>query len=364
MILSKIGTLKKRFLVVENEENGKWNVFDLKNKSFLFDWCDFIEFNKVSDYLVVEQNKKNVIYHLEKGFVTRWFDYNISLYNPLGNIYVRLLSKLFDKEYFIASKLCDGKQFKKAFFKFDGTQVSDWFRNIKLIKVDDEDILYIAQFEDYSESLFSLERGKVMDIVGTFRYEEKFKNFVLGKKSFYLAIKDGIYVIVNRNNEVVIRAKYIDYILDEENNKNNDSIYIVKNEKNQKAIFYNGYLTEYYDFILPINPNLIFLAYHSKGKNKEIYLLDLKNKTSTNISVPLFNHIKNMFIYINTKEIESRFNGFHSACLRIKKYSFVVSTDTKSYCIDCNNTWWFYIRYGNSYFCPLCDINKLHAFVV
>jgi hypothetical protein len=364
MILSKIRTLKKRFLVVQNEENGKWNVFDLKNKSFLFDWCDFIESNKVSDYLIVEQNKKSAIYHLEKGFVTQWFDYDISLQNYLGNIYVRLLSKLFDKEYFIASKPYDGKQSKKAFFKFDGTQVSDWFYNVRLVKVDDEDILYIAQFEDYSESLFSLKKGKVMDIIGTFYYEEEFKKFALGKKDFYSSKKDDSYVIINKNNEIVIRAKYIECILKEKYNKNDDSIYIVINEKGKKAIFYNGYLTEYYDVILPISPNLIFLAYHSKRKHREIYLLDLKNKINTHISVPLFNHIKNMVICINTEKIKSYFRGFGNVCLGIEKYSFTFRTNTKSYCLNCNNTWWFYIKYGNSYFCPLCDINKLHAFII
>ena len=363
MIVSKIKTLKKRFLVVQNKENGKWNIFDLKNKSFLFDWCDFIEFNEVSDYLIVEQNKKNAIYHLKKGFVTQWFGYNISLQNYSGN-YVRLLSKLFDKEYFIASKLHDGRKIKKAFFKFDGTQITDWLYDIELIKVDDENILYIAEYENHKTSLFSLKKGKVMDIVGTFRYEEEFKNFVLGKRDFYLAIKDGVYVIVNRNNEIVMCAKYIDSILKEKYNKNNDSIYIIGNEKNQKAIFYNGYLTDYYDFILPISPNLIFLVYHSKGEDKEIYLLDLKNKTNTKISIPLFNRIKNMVIYINTGKIKRYFEGFHNFCLEIEINNLVFHVDTKSYCLNCNNTWWFYIEYGNSYLCPLCDVNKLHAFVI
>ena len=337
MTLSIIETLKERFLVVKDNKNKKWNVFDLVNKSFLLDWCNFIGFNEISDYLIIKQNKKSAIYHLEKGFVSQWFNYNISLENYSGNVYPNLLCKLFDKGYLIALRPRDREYFEEAFFNFDGKQVSDWFYDIRFIKVDNDDVLYVAVSKDNNESLFSLKKGKILDIVNSFYYSNEFFDFVLGRRNFYLAKESDNYLIINRNNEIVVRAKDINPILKEKYNKNNDSIYIVKNEKEQKAIFYNGYLTEYYDFILPISLNLIFLTYCYEGKNKKIYLLDLKNKTKIHFPILLFNDIEEMSIYLNIDMVKTYFEGFDTACSVMKRHKSVVDLWEEYLCLNCNN---------------------------
>ena len=351
-IIEKV--INGKYLIVENER--KKSIWDSENKNLLVDWYDNITY-VCDDYFIIRNANKEAIYQIGKGFISCWLDYSIVFKD-----YSEYFSELIKRNYLIAYKNVY-KSKERAFFKLDGTQVTDWFYYISIRELDEEDIYYYAERDNWSEgSVFSLKSGKVIN------YSPKNEVFPdLFKGKFFIKKDWDKYLLINKNGEVILTADYISSILKDKTIHKED-VYIAMLNKRKKVLFCDGYLTKAYDFIFPVSPNLIFLAYNSVKKDKKVYLLDLKNKTTNFILFLLSSksilHRNDMYLYINLNTIEKYFElpaYFYKKMEELCDYKY---GSYEIYCPNCDNTWWLCVKHGNSCFCPLCEVNKLFAFLV
>ena len=346
-------SIKGKYLIVENGKRK--SIWDSENKVLLIDWYDDIIY-VCDNYFIIKNASKEAIYQVGKGFISSWFDYPIAFEE-----YSEYFSKLIKRNLLIAYESINTS--RQAFFKLDGTQVTDWFYYIYIHELKGEDIYFYAKRDEGDgDSIFSLKSGKIVN------YSRKNKvpfNFL--KSKFSIKKDQDKYLLVNENGEIILTADYISSILKDRIIYKED-IYIAILNKRKKVLFCNGYLTEAYNFIFPVSPNLVFLAYSSVKKDKKVYLLDLKNKTINRILFPLLSksilHRNNMYLYANLSKIEEHFElpvYLHRKMEKLCDFGYSLY---EVYCSNCYNTWWFYIEYGNNYFCPLCEVNKLLAFLV
>jgi hypothetical protein len=353
------------YFIVVNEERKK-SILDSEIKNVLIDWYDNVIYTYSDDYFIIENNRKQALYHPKKGFISAWLDYPIDFAT-----YSYCFSELIKMGVLIVSEhdyKSSPTKPKQAFFKLDGTQITDWFDYISIEEITEDDIYYYARSGLEEGFVFSLKTGKLIDYLS---YGNKNEDYLTSSKNKFFVVKDNNkYRIVNKNNETIVTAEYISPILKRKKD-NEENVYIVIFNKRKKALFYDGYLTKTYDFIFPVSPDLIFLAYRFERKIKKVYLLDLKNKTSSKILFPIFSRDKSTFTvklyaYANFHEIEKHFelpDYFYKKMEKLCDYTGVVVHEI--YCPNCKNIWWFYIGQNiDVCFCPLCEANKLEAFIL
>jgi hypothetical protein len=356
-MLFSIEKIKGNLHFIKNKE-GKGYIFNLKNKKPLFNesfdiLIELDDFN-VGGYYLVKKNGKEALLHLKKGIVTAWFD-DIITTRRFYYTKKSALKKFLKNKYLLAMERVDNKS-KKAFFKFDGTRITDYYDDIVSVGLTKDDILYIAFVVKKGNALFSLKRGRLTDwFDGGFPFPEDVYN------------ENVNYFIASRNEKRFLLSKKTYQIVSEgknmfpvyySHNKNNE-VYWIEKDNNKGFLFYQGYTTDYYDFITSISPNPIFLAVRKSSAKKKFCLIDLKNKICQKMSDFLF---KNRNIWLEV---------IKDCLLNLTRLNYIPSFievkynyESEKYCPSCNNIWVVYFKYKNTEICPLCEANKLEAFIL
>jgi hypothetical protein len=335
------------YFAKNNQDKGF--IFNLKNKKQLFEELyDGISNTPVKNYLVVRKDDKYALFHLKRGVISSWF-YYIFLYNNGIN------AKLFKMGYLVASD--DPKPSRYAIFKFDGTRISDYYNYIIVLEVKKNDILYSTTKEYEKKALFSLKSGRLTDWFEDFPHIEKC--FIKGKGNYFIASKEDKHFLLRKKDyKAILEGMEIEPVFSDFGKDN--EVYLVKVNKNEEFLFYQGYCTECYNSIFAVSENLFFIAIRKTKNKKEFYLIGLKNKTQRKISQFLF---KKDEIYVKV----STNTPLYSSNMKSKLYSpylYSVVTSEIGYCSNCNNIWFLYFEYKNNKICPLCEANKLEIFLI
>ena len=337
---------------VKNNQ-GKGFVLNLKNKKQLSEELDEILNTPVKNYFIVRKDNKYALFHSKKGTISSWF-YRIFPYGDGLNF------KLFKMGYLLASD--KPKSDKHAIFKFDGTRISDYYSYIIVLEIKKNDILYVADEECEKQALFSLKSGRLTDWFERFPYKEIC--FIKGKGNYFIASKNKRYFLLSKKDyKVILEGTEIEPVF--RNFSKDNEVYLVSSNENEKFLFYRGYCTEYYNSILAISENLFFIAVKKTKDKKELYLIDLKNKTQQRFPQFLFEGdkicikvFKNASLHSSNMKLMLYFPYFYSV------HFYSVLTSEIVYCSNCNNTWFLYFEYKNEKICPLCDASKLEVFFI
>jgi len=241
---------ESEYFIVVNEER-KMSILDSKNKNVLIDWYDSVIYAHSGDYFIIENNKKQALYHPKQGFISVWLDYPIDFATCFYCLSELIkMGVLIVNEHDYKSSQTKPKQ---AFFRLDGTQITNWFDDVSIQEITENDIYYYARSGLEEGSVFSLKNGRLISYL--FHENENEDYLISSKNKFFVVEDNNKYRIVNKNNETIVTAEYISPILKKKKD-DEENIYIVIFNKRKKSLFYNGYLTEVYDFIFPISPVL------------------------------------------------------------------------------------------------------------
>jgi hypothetical protein len=340
--------LEKKEILIYNgrRKEGKLFIYNLKDNS-LIDKLDVIYFE--DNFIIVNKNDKYAILKVDEGFITDFIDYEIL---PVSINFV-------NHGYLVVDN--NGKtRFRYAIFKLNNTIITDWFEGIKILKINNDEVYFIGRKDD-KHALFSTKKGMISDWHSYFD-EDNVKLFLEGKTKYMICGSRfwKTESLIDEKGNVILKGKKIFPIFCEDD-KLSDIIYLVLTN-NKKILFYDGYKTAKYNLIFPANSDLDFLLVGKKRNKIIAHLFNVKTKQIRELNNCLFisKNIVPTIVY--------NFCGFYKCSFYEKRHylkAFVYSYSPK-FCPTCKKVWFFYFYFSSlkKDYCPICEAEKVYAFMI
>jgi len=340
---------KRKEIFIYSGKRKEWEllIYNSKDNS-LIDKLD-VEYYK-DNSLIVSKNNKYAILKIDEGFITDFIDYEIL---PISIDFVK-------HGYLVVDN--NGKtRFRYAIFELNDGIITDWFERIKILKINDDEVYFIGRKDD-KDALFSTKKGIITNWYSYFD-EDNVKLFLEGKTK-YMVCGSRFWKtesLIDEKGNVVLEGKKIFPIFCEDNELS-DIIYLILLTNNKKMLFYDGFKTAKYNFIFPANNNLDFLLVSKKQNKVVARLFNVKTKQIRELNSCLF-------ISKDIKpEISDDFHGFYKCSFYEKRYRskiFDYSFSPK-FCPNCKKVWFFYFYFRSlkEDYCPICEAEKVYAFMI